>query len=374
MIAQNIDMPPPGDFIREELETRGWAQRDLAYVLGMPEQSVNMVVSGKRGITADMARALGDAFDVAPEFFLNLQTAYDLSHAKQPAADVARKARLQSAYPVREMIKRGWLVDGDAAALEKQMCAFFEVSNTNDMPNLAHAAKKTGDSSEATPSQQAWLFRVRQIAREMVIPEYNERALRGALEKLHALMVAPEEARHVPRILSECGVRFILVESLPGAKIDGVCFWLDGSPVIGMSCRHDRIDNFWFVLRHEIEHVLRRHALDRTIFDDLDGENGGTGDSVPEQERDANAAGADFSVPSAKLDSFVARKAPYISERDVANFAMLLHVHPGVVAGRLRWKLQNWALFSKLLVKIRTFVTTSAVVDGWGQVAPVLQG
>jgi HTH-type transcriptional regulator/antitoxin HigA len=374
MIAQNIDMPPPGDFIREELETRGWAQRDLAYVLGMPEQSVNMVVSGKRGITADMARALGDAFDVAPEFFLNLQTAYELSRAKQPATDVARKGRLQSAYPVREMIKRGWLKDGDGASLEQQMCAFFEVANTNDMPELAHAAKRTGGGAEATPVQQAWLFRVRQIAREMVLPTYSEKALRAALENLHALMTAPEEARNVPRILSECGVRFVLVESLPGAKIDGVCFWLDGAPVIGMSCRHDRIDNFWFVLRHEIEHVLRRHAVDQTIFDDLDGENAGTGDSVPEQERVANAASADFGVPSAKLDSFVARKAPYISERDVASFAALLHVHPGVVAGRLRWKLQDWKIFSKLLVKIRAFVTASAVVDGWGQVAPVLQG
>jgi HTH-type transcriptional regulator/antitoxin HigA len=367
-------MPPPGDFIREELETRGWAQRDLAYVLGVPEQSVNMLVSGKRGITADMARALGDAFDVSPEFFLNLQTAYELSRAKPPATDVARKARLQSVYPVREMIKRGWLEDGDASAVEQRMCAFFEVANMNDMPNMAHAAKKTGDDTEPTPVQQAWLFRVRQIAREMVVAKYQEKALRDALERLRALMVAAEEARHVPRVLTECGVRFVLVESLPGAKIDGVCFWLDGSPVIGMSCRHDRIDNFWFVLRHEIEHVLQRHAMDRAIFDDLDGENGGTGDSVPEQERVANAAGADFCVPSAKLDSFVARKAPYISERDVLSFATLLHVHPGVVAGRLRWKLQNWSLFSKLLVKIRTFVAASAVVDGWGQVAPVHHG
>ncbi len=98
-VHNNIDIPPPGDFIREELEARGWLQRDLAYVLGVPEQSVNMLVAGKRGVTADMARALGDAFDVAPEFFLNLQTAFDLSRAKRPASDVARRARLQSAIP-----------------------------------------------------------------------------------------------------------------------------------------------------------------------------------------------------------------------------------------------------------------------------------
>src|SRR3990167_7248065 len=107
------DMPPPGDYIREELDARGWAQRDLAYVLGIPEQAVNVIVAGKRGISPEMAKALGDAFDVPAELFLNLQRAYDLSRAKSPSADVAKRARLQSSYPVREMIKRGWLVESD---------------------------------------------------------------------------------------------------------------------------------------------------------------------------------------------------------------------------------------------------------------------
>ncbi|MFX8692489.1 hypothetical protein ABTM44_18400, partial [Acinetobacter baumannii] len=72
---------------------------------------------------------------------------------------------------------------------------------------------------------------------------------------------APEETRNVPRLLQEAGVRFVIVEGLPGSKIDGVCFWLDDkSPVIGMSLRFDRIDNFWFVLRHECAHVLHGHG------------------------------------------------------------------------------------------------------------------
>ncbi len=67
----------------------------------------------------------------------------------------------------------------------------------------------------------------------------------------------------MPRILAECGVRLIIVEGLPNAKIDGVCFWLDKvSPVIGLSLRFDQIDNFWFVIRHEIEHVLNKDGQD----------------------------------------------------------------------------------------------------------------
>ena len=75
------DVPHPGEFIREELEARGWLQRDLAYILGVPEQAVNMILAGKRGISPDMAKALGDAFDVHPEFFANLQKSFEMANA-----------------------------------------------------------------------------------------------------------------------------------------------------------------------------------------------------------------------------------------------------------------------------------------------------
>ena len=101
------------------------------------------------------------------------------------------------------------------------------------------------------------------------------------------MILAPEETRHIPRLMAECGVRFVIVEVLPQAKIDGACFWLDAnSPVIGMSARFDRIDNFWFVLRHEIEHVLRKDGMEAEIVDaELEGQRAGTDDTLPAYER-----------------------------------------------------------------------------------------
>ncbi len=364
------DIPTPGYFIREELEARGWTQRDLAYVLGVPEQAVNMILSGKRGISADMAKALGGAFDVEPEFFANLQRMYDLSQARDPDPSVARKARLQSQYPVREMIKRGWLTDTSADLLEVQMSQFFEVRTTDEIPYFAHAAKKA-DYTPAKPAQVAWLFRVRQIASEMVgLPKYSEKSLRESLIQFRRFMVDPEEARHVPRLLSECGVRYVIVEKLPNAKIDGVCFWLEGSPVIGMSIQHDRIDNFWFVLRHEIEHVLQKHGRGNEIIDiDVDGDMTGLESSRVEEERIANLAAREFCVPIAEMDDFLVRKKPAPSDLDILGFAKRLQVHPGIVAGQYRKRIDRWDVFSKMLVKIRAHVTAGAVVDGWGHIA-----
>ena len=80
----NYKIDHPGVFLREELEERGWLQADLAYILGCPVQAINMILSGKRGISVDMARSLEKAFDVPADFFLNLQKMHDLSKANEP--------------------------------------------------------------------------------------------------------------------------------------------------------------------------------------------------------------------------------------------------------------------------------------------------
>lgn len=364
----------PGFYIREEMEERGWLQRDLAFILGCKEQAVNMILSGKRGISPDMAKALGEAFDVPAEFFANLQQSYDLAQAREPDPSVAQRRNMQSMYPVREMIKRGWIELSDAVMLEMQLVRFFQVGGADEIPYMPHAAKKSSyEERDIPPAQLAWLFRVRQIATSIGVPKYSEKALRGALNDLQGLLHAPEEARHVPKILAECGIRFMLVEKLPKADIDGVCFWLDDySPVIGMTTRRDTIGNFWFVLRHEIEHVLQGNGRDQEVIDaELEGERASTSDALPKEERTANAAASDFCVPTQKLDSFLARKHPFYYEKDVVAFARLLHRHPGLVIGQMHFRWRRYDYLARYLAKIRQFVLPGSIADGWGQVAPV---
>jgi HTH-type transcriptional regulator/antitoxin HigA len=364
----------PGYYIKEEMDAREWLQRDLAFILGVPEQAVNMILSGKRSISPDMALALADAFDTDRDFFANLQKAFDLAHARTPDPSVAVRGSMQSRYPVREMIKRGWIEPSDTTLLETQLVRFFEVNKAKEIPYLAHAAKKSRyEEREIPPGQLVWLFRVRQIARAVAVPAYSEQALRKAVKQLERLLIAPEEARHVPQILAACGIRFVLVEKLPGAKIDGVCFWLDDtSPVIGMTTKRDTIDNFWFVLRHEIEHVLRQDGKTEEVIDVLEGEGASaTSTAIPEQERIANAAAADFCAPADKLDLFMIRKRPFYYEKDVIAFARMHHRHPGLVVGQMQKRMDRWNYLTKHLVKIRQCVIPAAITDGWGQVIPV---
>lgn len=378
MTAMNASwIKHPGHYLKEEMEERGWIQRDLAFILGCPEQAVNLILSGKRGISPEMAKALGEAFDINPDTFANLQKAYDMAHADDPDPGVTVRAKMQNRYPVREMIKRGWIEPSDASMLEVQLKRFFEVESAEEIPYLQHAAygkKSRYEEKEVPPVELAWLFRVRQVAKSMSVPKYSETALRKALDDLQGLLYAPEEARHVPKILAQCGVRFVLVEKLPQAEIDGVCFWLDDSPVIGMSTRRDKIDNFWFVLRHEIEHALHRHGQDQNeemIDVKLEGVRASTSNTLRVEERVANAAAANFCVPSEKLDSFMIRKKPFYYERDVINLARILGRHPGLVVGQMQFRMERYDYLARHLVKIRQFVLPGSIVDGWGHVASV---
>ena len=360
----------PGVYLQTELERRGWLQSDLIFVLGCPPKGINLIINGKQSITPSMSKALGEALGLPPEHFVVLQRAYDLANSKDPDPSVTLRSRVQMNYPLREMMKRLWIAEsGSSEELTRQLCQFFETSCLDDIPHLSHAAKRT-NSDHIPAAQLAWLFRVRQIAKEIPVERYSRQEFERAVEGLAGLRSEPEAVRYVPRLLQNAGVRFVVVEPLPGSKIDGVCLWLDAqSPVIGMSFRFDRIDNFWFVLRHECAHVLHGHGREMDIIDvELDGDIEA---SVNDEERVANSDAAEFCVSSKKMRSFYLRKQPFFAEREVLAFSKRMNVHPGLVVGQLQRMTNRYDLFRHHLVEIRKHLVIAMMMDGWGDTVPV---
>jgi HTH-type transcriptional regulator/antitoxin HigA len=266
------------------------------------------------------------------------------------------------------MIKRGWFSETrDSSLLEAQFMQFFGVDNLENVPHLCHAARKSY-YDKIPAAQLAWLFRARNLARTQSVPKYSETSLREGLDVLKGLLTSPEEISRIPLILSNAGVRFVIVEGLSSSKIDGVCFWLDEfSPVISMSLRFDRIDNFWFVLRHEIEHVLRKDGKDKEVIDiDVGGiEN----ENLHQREKIANKEASEFLLSSQNLNSFIKNVKPYYSEKKILEFAREMNVHPAIVVGQLQYRKEiGYGVFKKHMTKVKDFILDSALIDGWGYI------
>lgn len=369
---------PPGEFLADELEARGWTQTDLADILGRDVNLVNDIIRGKRGITPETAQGLGDALGTSAQYWLNLDAGYRLSQVDRNDA-VLRRARLFAKAPVKEMIKRQWLEDSDdVQVLEERVMDFLGIADMDQDVSFAHAARKSTPYDEpSSPSQFAWLVRARKLAAAVDARAFVADKMPELVEQLHLLMESPEEARRAPRVLADFGIRLLLLEHLPKTKIDGATFWLTSNrPTIVLSLRYDRIDHFWHTLMHEVAHVRYGDGLEdhRALLDiDIVADRTPLTIVQPDYEARANDFAANAIIPAHEMEDFIRRTRPYYSGVRVRGFARRMGVHPGIVVGQLQHRGEiSFANLRRSLAPVRKFVTESGgLTDGWGQVPAI---
>lgn len=360
---------PPGDFIRDELEARGWTQQDLAQILDRPLVAVNQIITGKRAITPETAKGLASAFGTSADVWLNMESVYQLSQLKTEERDVSDRARLYSVAPVSEMVRRGWIEGtNNVAALESQMKRFFGAEDLSALRPLEVAARKSGSYTETSPAQLAWYHRAYWLARSAPASAFDRNALIQTLPKLPALTQSPENIQRIPAIMSALGIRLVLVESLQRISLDGAAFWLDDDkPVVALTLRYDRIDAFWHTLLHELVHI--KNGDQRSIDADLVGDARGTeaGGRLPEFEERTNAEACDTLLSGDRMDAFITRTRPLYSKKAIIRFAQSAGIHPGIVVGQLQHRKEiPWTHSREMLVPFRHLVIGLAITDGWG--------
>jgi len=118
---------------------------------------------------------------------------------------------------------------------------------------------------------------------------------------------------------------------------------VDGTPVIGLTLRHDRLDNFWFTLLHECVHIIKHlHAPGETFVDDTE-----RSFDTDEKEIEANRMARDSLIPQ---EAWRRSDANRLKTAEAINaLAAELKIHPAIVAGRIRREAGNYKLFSALV-------------------------
>ena len=325
---------PVGQILGAEIEVRGWTQADFAAVLSRPTQFVSEIVTGKKEITRESAAQIGAALGTSPEFWLNVQDAYLLDEQAKNAETqhelnkVRRRARLNELAPVPALVKRGIIRGRTVDEQEAELKKLFELNDINDEPEFVLAARRSNASEELSAAQLAWVACVRHAARaRMPSMPFSAEGLADLAAELPHLLTAPEKFRDLPDLFAQVGVRLVYVEALPGAKIDGCAFFLDGTPVIGLSGRGKRMDKILFTLLHETAHLTLGHVKpDQIIVEEV-------GQHAPDSacEKAANKQAGSWILP---------QPLPYTRERInqawIAQIARERGLAPIVVIGHLQ--------------------------------------
>ena len=156
----------------------------------------------------------------------------------------------------------------------------------------------------------------------------------------------PVRARN---FLTEHGIGLEFVPHLRRTYLDGAALMLsDGRPVIGMTLRYDRIDNFWFCLLHELAHV-GRHMDGRCGDGFVDDHTlrGVKGASSGSKENEADEWAEEALIPSTLLEDSLVKERP--TPMAVIDMAYELGVHPAIIAGRVRFQRGNYRLLSQFV-------------------------
>jgi HTH-type transcriptional regulator / antitoxin HigA len=325
----------------------GMTQKDLADSLNIPVQQVQRYEASHY-----MGASLSRLISIADTLNVKVQESWSGSHANGADSVFCWNSAEDidwSMFPAKEMIKRGWIHNatgsGKTQGITQLVKQYFLGSGGQYAPVL-HRKKFHGENKPNEYALLAWQARVLEKARNEVgagkISEYHhsDRWI-SELAILSRSELGPLLAKN---FLAKKGVVLVTEKHLPGTYLDGAAMVLEtGHPVVAMTLRHDRLDNFWFVLFHELAHIAL-HLFDSLQMDFFDEESKGGGDSV---EKEADEYALESLISSEAWDSCISRFT--MTSAAVLLDAERLGIHSSILAGRIRKETNNYFVFSELL-------------------------
>ena len=337
-----MDKPDPVEAIKFRMEQQGLTQKDMKPYFGSASKA-SEVLNGKRALSLAMIRKLHSGLEIPAEVLI-----------RQPGTSLADFEGMSwNQFPIAEMKKRGYFSDFTGSLPElkeyaEEYIGRFLKSVRSQYIEPAYcktSAHYVSDKSVDKYALLAWQVRVLQKAENIKTAySYNPDSIDLAtMQELARLSWAEQGPKVAQEFLSMLGIKLVIEPHFDKTYLDGAAM-LDsnGHPVIGMTIRHDRLDNFWFTLMHEIAHIACHLRPDsQAFFDDID--------SVKKDdiEREADGMASEALIPSSVWMNAEIRFNH--DESSCIEFARQLKIHPAIVAGRIRHENKNYQALTSLI-------------------------
>lgn len=332
-----VEAPDPVEAIRFRMEQQGLKPKDMVSYIGSASK-VSEVLSGRRTLSLTMIRNLVDGLGIpAKSLVKRLEVKLDLSEAQK--------------FPIGEMVKRGYFagfggtVQDARKHLTELFAGFLRLAGDVELRTALNRQHVRSDSQMDPYALAAWRIRVVSVALAEKLPSYERGTVTpDFLRELVKLSYLSEGPRLAKEFLNKKGIHLVVEKHLPGTFLDGAALKLpDGSPVIAVTLRYDRLDNFWFTLCHECAHVALHLEKDgiEAFFDDL----AKSGKDNCEKEADKMASEA--LIPS-NLWSESGLEENHTPEA-VRAFAEKLRISAAIPAGRIRFQQDDYKILKELV-------------------------
>jgi len=335
-----IGKPAPIEAIQFRMDQVGLARKDLIPYIGSASK-VSEVLNGKRPLSMSMIRALRDNLGIPADILIS-----------QADNGNSNNEDLQQAYPLKQMCQLGYF--GRSKSYfdirkdpKKILDALFSKAKINQT-SLAYC-RSTSHYRDGKQLNQhalrAWQARVSIKSLEREVTSYRKGTINSDfLDEIAQLSVLDSGPAIAREMLEKHGIPVVIEHHLEHTYLDGACFLrFDDVPVIGLTIRHDKLDNFWFTLMHELVHLgWHLGTNNSSFFDDLDSLV--TDDKL---EKEADDLAAEALIPNHIWNNSNIASAE--DWKDVVLFAQSIRRHPSIVAGRIQRATENYKRFHRLI-------------------------
>jgi HTH-type transcriptional regulator/antitoxin HigA len=312
-------------------------QADLVPYIGS-RSKVSEILRGKRTLSLSMIRSLHTYLSIPAEILISDGMDFPLDG----------EGVNWDSFPVTEIVSRGWVTGLDPKTqaeeimreLASQACADSYFTDQN----RACLRQGTRRNEKDDPySIDAWILGV--LAQAETIEagvKFNPNILdKSFIEKMIYLSGLKDGPLRAKEFLQNKGIKLVIVPHFKRTYLDGAALVnKKGEPIIALSLRYDRLDNFWFTLSHELAHLALGHVHSseaQCIIDDLD-----LIEPQDEIENEADELARESLIPSELWNSHPARNAGKL--KDVLDLAAKADIHKSIVAGRIRYERNNYRI------------------------------
>jgi HTH-type transcriptional regulator/antitoxin HigA len=333
------------DAILFRMDQMNLSPKDLASLLGSASK-VSEVLSRKRTLSLAMIRTLHKGLGIPAEVLIGSSDEDVIDFSSEPQYNYNK-------FPLQEMKERGCFPQFTGSIqkikdhAEELVRGFLrEISGSTTKTALLRAPLHQSGSREMDDyALIAWRACVLKKAQNF---DHHTRYIKDSItDEWLAELVKLSRFETGPRLaqeyLADHGIVLVIEPHFKKTYLDGAAMLMGDTPIVALTLRHDRVDNFWFALLHELEHV-RKHLTPEYAFiaDNLDDKTRSSQEEIEADEGACNAL-----ILASVWDAAKVRTSHL--QKDAIQLADQLRIHPAIVAGRVRYETNNWKLFNRLI-------------------------